>query len=106
MRDKSSTSVQRGWPNGHRRNPRKPVLCVTWLGRAAGGFSFLRAAVRGHYVNYSVSTNGGRSFWSPPGKKTLDSPEGLGAPVAQGSQMSRHRGKGRLGTSLHPAGRK
>lgn len=42
----------------------------------------------------------------PPEEKMLDSLEDLGALVAQGSQMSRHRLKGRLGTSLHPSGRK
>lgn len=36
----------------------------------------------------------------------LDSLEDLGALVAQGSQMSRHRLKGRLDTSLHLSGRK
>lgn len=35
-----------------------------------------------------------------------DSLEGLGALVAQGSQMSRYRLKGRPGMSLHPSGRK
>lgn len=36
----------------------------------------------------------------------MDSLEGLGALVAQGSQMSRHRLKGRPGISLHPSARK
>lgn len=111
---KSSTSVQRGYPdwasgpNGHRRSIRKPVFCVTWPRRAAGGLGILKAGVMwcGRPINHSASANGSRSPWSCPGKETLDSPEGLGALVAQGSQMSRHRKKGRLDMSLHPSGRK
>lgn len=37
------------------------------------------------------------------GRSFQGDPEGLGALVAQGSQMSRHRLKGRPGTSLHPS---